>query len=460
MKPFAIELDDRVVSFARDGKVLSSAPSAVWDGSTGEPAGANAWGALRRHPTAASTRHLGSLLSQPVASDRAIALVAAELVRRLAAQAPAADERVWIAAPARATADGLGAMLAIARHLSLPVDGFVDSTVATAAALGLERSAIVLELGLYHAAATSIHRDAGQVRRGRTVLTQRGGLMAFYQAWLELVSTTMVKRTRFDPLHDAVTEQQLFDSLPAWARDVAVDGSTSAALTKGEGRFEVALTRDQFVQVGEPIHREIMRLVHELRPAGAAVTLVVPGMIAHLPGLREELEQLVDCELVSLPEGFAAAATSLLDLPERATDGPVRLLRRLPLKEQGPLAEGLSRELLGSRRSHVSPPSHLLLNGQVYSLGGDALVVGRSPVGGARAITLSDGLAGVSRRHCTFTRDGDELVLLDHSTFGTFVNGERVAERVRVRAGDRVRLGDPGVELALIAVDEVPAGAG
>jgi FHA domain len=456
MKPFAIELDDRAVSFARDGHVLSSAPSSVWDGSTGERAGANAWDGLRLHPTAASTRHLGLLLSQPVATDRAIALVAAELLRRLTAQAPAADERVWIAAPARATADGLGAMLAIARYLSLPVDGFVDSAVATAAALGLERSAIVLELGLYHAAATSIDRDGGQIRRRRTALTERGGLMAFYQSWLELVSTTMVKQTRFDPLHDAATEQRLFDSLPAWARAVAVDGSTRAALTKGAERFEVALTRDQFVQVGQPIHREILRLVQELRPAGAPVALVVPAMMVHLPGLRDELEQLVGCELVSVPDGFAAAATSLLDLPGRATDDPVRLLRRLPSSEQGALCEAVSRELLGSSRSRSAPPSHLLLEGQVYSLGGDALVIGRSPAGGARAITLSDGLAGVGRRHCTFTRDGDELVLLDHSSFGTFVNGERVAERVRVRAGDRVRLGDPGVELALLAVDEVP----
>ena len=68
-----------------------------------------------------------------------------------------------------------------------------------------------------------------------------------------------------------------------------------------------------------------------------------------------------------------------------------------------------------------------------------------------RALTF-EGLAGVSRRHCTFLREAAETVLVDHSRHGTFVNGERVFERVRVHAGDRVRLGEPGVELALIAV--------
>jgi FHA domain len=454
MQPFAIGLDDRAVSFARDGHILSSAPSAVWDGSTGELPGANAWSGLRRHPTASSTRHLGSLLTQPVASDRTVALVAAELVRRLAAQSPMPGERVWIAVPAHASTQGLSAVLAIARSLSLPVDGFVDSAVASVAALGLEQSAIVLEVGMHHAAATYIDRDGAQVRRRRTAITERGGLMSFYQGWLELVSATMVKRTRFDPLHDAATEQQLFDSLAGWARDAAVDGSARAALTKGAERFEVALTRDQFAQAAESVHRELVRLLHELRPAGAPVALVVPSIVGHLPGLRDELEQFVDCDLVGVPDGFAALASSRLDLPERASSDPVRLLRRLPVSVQQDIAADVSRALLCSRQGEGAPPSHLLLNGQVHALRGEPLVIGRMPAAGPRTIALSEGLAGVSRRHCTLTsEEGEEVILLDHSSFGTFVNGERVAERVRVRAGDRVRLGDPGVELALIAVD-------
>jgi len=458
MRPFAIELDDRSVSFAREGRVLSSAPSAVWDGSTGDLPGANAWNGLRRHPTAASTRHLGSLLSQPIATDRAVALVAAELVRRLAAQAPTPEEKVWIAVPARAAPQGLSAMLAIARNLALPVDGFVDSAAASVAALGLEQTAIVLEVGMHHAAATYIDRDGAQVRRRRTVLSERGGLMSFYQGWLELVSTTMVKRTRFDPLHDAATEQQLFDSLAGWAREAADQGSANVVLTKATERFEVALTRDQFAQAGQSLHRDLVRLLHELRPAGAPVALLVPSVIEHLPGLRDELEQFVDCELVSLPEGFAAMATSRLDLPERTSDAPVRLLRRLPASSEQQVATATARHQLGSGRRSSASPSHLLLNGQVYALGAESIVIGRLPAG-PRTIALPDGLAGVSRRHCSLAPEGDELVLVDHSSFGTFVNGERVAERVRVRAGDRVRLGDPGVELALIAVDEAPSGA-
>jgi pSer/pThr/pTyr-binding forkhead associated (FHA) protein len=44
-----------------------------------------------------------------------------------------------------------------------------------------------------------------------------------------------------------------------------------------------------------------------------------------------------------------------------------------------------------------------------------------------------------------------QAVVEDLSSWGTFVNGERVAGRAVLAAGDRVRVGSPGIELVLIA---------
>jgi hypothetical protein len=453
VKSLAIEINDRSFSLARDGAVLVSAPSTIFDGGGSEPAGTNAWHALRRQPTTTSTRHLSQIVTQPDSSARAAALVAAELSLQLAKHPALEGEHVWITAPVHADAEGLGNVLGIAQSLKLTVDGFIDAAAVTVASVRAARSALVLEVGLHHAAAAAVD-SSGQARRRRAIVSEQGGLIELYQAWLAFISIAMVKRTRFDPFTTAVTEQQLFDALPMLTRQAAETGSTTAAVTNGEARFEVSLTRDQFAEAAQPLYRELIRLLHALRPAGAEVTLVIPDAVAAFPGFRELLQQFIGCELITVPDGFAAAATSLLDLPQAEAGNAVRLLRRLPLREQTALSAVITREVLGRTGFGATPPSHLLFDGRAIPLSTSSLVVGRSP-GNGQALALPDGLAGVSRRHCTFVRDGSEVVLIDHSHYGTFVNGERVSERVRIHAGDKVRLGEPGIELSLISIGEV-----
>ena len=453
MHPFAVEIDDRALALARAGEVLEATPSAVADGSDGSPAGEDAWGAVRLRPTTTSTRHLVSVLRDAAPSARALALAAAELTRRLRAHPPAPGERLWIAAPAGAGPAGLGALLAVARQLALPLDGFVDAAVASAGALAVDGAAIVVELGLHHAAATLIEREGGPTCRRRAVVSDRGGLLELYQAWLELINGALVRQTRFDALHDAASEQQLFDRLPALARAAAAAGTAAADLVIGGKPVELPLTRDQLAHSAQPLLREIVRLLHELRPAGSTPTLVVPEAVLALPGVRTALAQFAGCPLVGTPPGFAAAATSLLELPPRAAGESVRLLRRLPSIAQPALAARTVRSSAEPAEGVRPAASHVLFAGRTFALVGTPLVVGRAPAA-AHALGLAEGLAGVSRRHCTFVREGTGTVLLDHSRFGTFVNGERVAERAHVYAGDEVRIGDPGVVLALIAVGE------
>jgi hypothetical protein len=453
MSIFAIELSDRSLALARDGYVLSAAPSAIFDGSGPEASGTDAWNAVRRQPTSTSTRHIGSVLSDSTTSQRGATLLAADLSRRFAQTAPLAGERVWIAVPVRVDPRGLGTALGIGRGLSLQVDGFVDAATVGVAALGLEKNAVVLELGLHHLAATAVESDGKQARRRRSIVGDRGGLIELYDAWLKLISTAMVKRTRFDPLHVADTEQQLFDAMPGLIGEVAATGGATAAVNVGGTRHEVSLSRDQFAESAQPVYREILRLLHALRPAGVTVSLVVPELVASLPGLRESLEQFVGCELIAVADGFAAAATSVMSLPQAGDAQSVRLLRRLPSRAQSVLEPLVSRQPLGAGQlaTDAAPASHVLYEGRAHMLGDNPLIVGRAPAS-TPAIELPEGLAGVSRRHCTLVRNGGELLLVDHSQFGTFVNGERVSERVRVHAGDRIRLGEPGVELSLIAV--------
>ncbi|HET9391619.1 MAG TPA: FHA domain-containing protein [Steroidobacteraceae bacterium] len=468
MSALALELDDRALSLARSGQLLVTAPGAAFVGpSPGR--GLQPWRSVRAQPTNTSTRHLGAVLSGLVGADREASLVREGLRRLIPEQSLLAGERIWIAAPARAEARGLAAVFAIAQQLSLPVAGFVDAATASVAALGPPLPAIVLELGLHHAAATVIDVESGYARRRRAVKSEAGGLIELYQAWLGLISATMVRRTRFDPLHDAAIEQALFDVLPELAREAVKTGGATAQVVKGVERFQVELTRDQFVSAAEPIARRVAGLLHGLRPAGASLAIAVPAAVADLPGLREALDQFTGCELIRLAEGFAATAVSRLELPAGEPDREsVRLIRRLPLLPGIETAPPISREMLGRRPAGgQGPPSHVLFGGKAFSLETLPLIVGRTSTvadtqqrhAAAASISLPDGLAGVSRRHCTLARDNGEVVLLDHSTFGTFVNGERVAERVRLRAGDRVRLGDPGVEIEVIAVSDATATA-
>src|SRR5439155_26985847 len=140
-----------------------------------------------------------------------------------------------------------------------------------------------------------VERDAGPTCRRRSLLSDHGGLLGLYQAWLDLINTAMVRQTRFDALRDASTEQQLFEALPDLSREAMARGVAVAALTAGGERIEMPLTRDQLVQAAQLLWREIARLLHELRPAGRAPPPLLARPVRALPGVRGVMAPVFRC---------------------------------------------------------------------------------------------------------------------------------------------------------------------
>ena len=443
----AIELQDRALALAAAGRVLSVAPSAVGNGRDLER-GMPAWGALRLQPAAVATRHWSTLAHPDETAARALDIAVAEL-RRRCAEVGWHDGPVWLAVPASLPPQALGRLLGAAARLPLQIAGFIEASVASAAALGLDRPALALELGLHQMTAVALE-CGGQIARRQVLSSERGGLLELQEGWLGLLRRLCVRRTRFDPLHLASSEQQLFESLPRVAREATLAGQAHVTVEGSGARFELTVTRDQLAEAGRWLYQELLQLLHRLRPAGAPVALLLPQALLEWPGLRRALDELHGCELVGLAPGFAAAAASALTLPARTAGHTVPLLRRYVAQPVPACAALATRELLAQDPA-MPAITHLRCGERVVALGREPLPIGREG-SEAPAIQLPEGMAGVSRRHCTLLQEGVTTVLIDHSRFGTFVNGERVRERVAVHAGDRIRIGEPGTELELLSL--------
>jgi hypothetical protein len=292
-----------------------------------------------------------------------------------------------------------------------------------------------------HQAVLTVMDGADVVRRRRVDVAPRVGLKALHAAWGQLIAEAMVRRTRFDPLHQAAAEQQLFDRLPGWLAAAAAGGTVDVQVESGSGAFGVSLPAEQFGFVAEAWYSQLVELLRSAREAGEPATLALSARAARLPGFAARCAELAGLEIVELAED-AAVRGALAHADLLGGDGPA-LVTSLPRAH--PVASPAGTPARGE------PPTHVLFAGRAHPITAEPLVVGLAP-GAARSLTLPGPAAGVSRRHCELLREGGAVVVRDLSRHGTWLNGERVSGSASLAAGDRLRLGRPGLALDLVAV--------
>ena len=441
----AIELVDAGLVAAREGVVSAPSPGIAMLDAAGVTTGREAAAQARLKPVFAFDRFWSDLTADPLprqvpeAGSRAD-LAYLQLSRYWAEVAEPGDVALF-AVPGTMRPAELGLLAGIARAAGIAVSGYVDLAVSACASLDACETVLHLDLQLHQSVLTEL-RGTETLARRRVESAPRVGLRAVHAAWAQLVSEAMVRRTRFDPLHQAATEQQLFERLPAWLGRLAVADALEAELEADAGKFAVSLRREQFVFAAEAYYAQLADLVHSARRAGEPVTIVLSSRAASLPQLAERLLGLGEVQVVDLDEG-AAALGGLAHADALATDDGDALLTALP-------------RLTAPRRpppraAPGQPPTHVIYAGRAHAISAEPLTLGLAPAAD-RSLVLSGSVAGVSRSHCTLTREDGIARVHDHSRYGTFVNGLRISGSAELAAGDRLRVGTPGVVLELVAV--------
>jgi FHA domain len=357
---------------------------------------------------------------------------------------------VLLAVPGHYSAEQLALLLGVARSAGMPVDGLVDAAVAAAAAAPRGDRMLYVDVELHRTVVTELLLR-GELLRGRVECAQGSGLVALRESWARRIADAFVRQTRFDPLHTAEAEQELYLKLSAWFADLkrAPLGPIRLEL---RGDRVAEMSGAELGAASEGVFTAVVRLVGSLKPAGETVTLLLSSRVASLPGLPEQLSGIGGVAVVPLIEGAAARGALRCREQIRADTEALPLVSRLHPAEASGAAAAPIPPAPAPRDEVRDAPSHVLLGAVAHAITGEPLAIGSGVPAGGRGLRVGGETAGVSRVHCRVYRSGDRVLVEDRSRYGTLLNGARIEGSAPARRGDRITIGSPGIELLLIDV--------
>ena len=452
----ALELTDSGLLLARrrgeESEVLTEAPGFAVLEDDATRTGGEAAGRVRLRPLLAHTNFWRGLSTEPLTRPSRLARTTADVAfaqaQAILGARKSEGESVLLAVPAGYSREQLALLLGVINETGVRVSGLVDAALAACSLEAAPARVLHLDLELHQAILTVLEYTGGErsgLKRSRYEIALRHGVLDIQQTLMQFIAETFIRKTRFDPLHDASTEQRLVDQLPGWLSQLRDQEQITVGIQFGDRPLEVEIERAQLIAAVEPHYVELLRLVQGARVAGMQIELRLSSRLAAFPGLFERFGTLRDCEVRLLPPGAAALGTLQNEAAISRPDS-------LALVYHLPIARAAGGEATAQPEATPAPlrPTHLLFQGRAWRISDQPIVIGWSVGAQRRALQLPSSSPGVSRAHCTVVRRNGAVMIEDHSTYGSYVNEERVAGRTALTVGDRLRLGSPGVTLELI----------
>ena len=266
-----------------------------------------------REPLAVDSRFWDRLDTEPALPRRHRspnrAEVACAHLGRVVETVRVPDDEIVIAVPPFYAERELGILVGIARDLELPLVGLVPSPLVgvPGSSEGAVDSGplVVVELGL-HRGALSVVETGERLSLADTRLCPEAGLIGFRRQWVKAISREFIRQTRFDPLHDAATEQALHDALSGLLDTVAATGRHELEISAGGLAHRVTVTESMLAEAGHSLMFALCGAVQTLSSSVSPGAILLAEDAARVPGLVRMIAQQTSASVKTLDPGAAA----------------------------------------------------------------------------------------------------------------------------------------------------------
>ena len=400
------------------------------------------WDQLNTEPLAQSGKHLPQNHAEVVYHHLAA------IWQRLQSR----GDEVVLAVPSFYEREQLGLILGIAQELAMPVKGFLPLSLAASSRQCPDKMLLHLDIYLHRIEVVYLEQGRDLTIRDSATTAEKG-LIHLYRQWVDAIAEQFVRTTRFDPLHQAASEQELYDRLPGILAQLVHNPSMSLEVVSGSRPYSITLERDLITSRAEPVYAEILRLIERMRTkrgqGQAPLVLQLSHRLTRLPGCRQMLAGLKDAEIIELKPGAGAFGVINIWYRLEALHGSTgtsyftsRPWHRPP-QTHAPVPQ--------DEKATPTRPTHVLYRSLAYPITNKPLILGRAGETEPPDVPIDGPSAGVSRKHCTIELQGREVVLNNHSIHATFVDDVRIHKQTVLKLGQIIRLGTPGEQLQLIA---------
>ena len=439
-----IELNDSAIGLGDAAGIIVQSPGfALVDGKLVQM-GEEAERQARLKPTSSYNKYWHELSLEPLTQQsqfRHAADIAHAHLLHLAEEAElsGSDNDVIFAVPGNFSQQQLAILLGISGQTPFRPVGVADSALAAAIAMAEAENIIYIDMQLHQVVLTELQLRDEHIATASVVQIPGVGSQNFMDLMMQLSTELFIQQSRFNPQHNAESEQQLYNALPAWLQQEETEGSLQLELNSSGNVYTAKMPRETLIQSLAGHYKKIEQQIQALNKGTASQILLNPR-IAAMPGFRHALRHQGD--LLIVPPG--TVHKSCLEYSEAILGGEkgIHRVSTLPVKAEHKAA-------MADRSSSAESPTHLLFEHRAFPLDG-LRVTNKPQVNGSRSSSLNLALEGLP----------DELGLIERRGNGLFlqalngdwrVNEETVTDERQLTLGDRLRIADK--ELSVIRVN-------
>lgn len=393
---------------------------------------------------------------RPVGHFRHNADLAFSHLQDLAATAELEGD-VLLAVPGSFSRQQLGILLGLLRQSPLRAVGIVDTGLAAVLAQADQDSVIHADLHLHQVVLTRLQRQGDELVRESVALVPGAGWVNLSDSLLQLFTTAFIAQCRYNPQHNAESEQSLLDGLPAWLLE---DGELEAGATPGaaeEARptllirlehkgtvHQARLPRSSLQQRLQPFYQKIVQQLAALDPQGES-TLLMSERLQALPGFADHLRSHVGNGVRGLGAHDENAIGHLCrQYAEALASDPqaIQYITRL----------GVARRAADRTPSpaHIPLPTHLLLGHQACRLREGLQIALADSGDGTLVLSRRAELSGTTLGEI-IREDGHFAV---HRARGMRINGAPLQGAHRLALGDRLSADGSTATIDVIRVQD------